>query len=423
MYLFFLLLLGLCIWDTGLLLRKSDVPQREMRFFTTSLLIVLLCSVLFLWGPGKTYLITPIYLIFYGFPLFFITRRRLSFRSSLRFADERILLLSDALKVLTYGMYTLFVLTLFIKVSVDLFFSDINMSLFESLMGTMGSSIALMIYIVQASRRFPGKNVMERLALFFNGRSFTQIFLLPVGLGFLFALISSFLAVMRPVNPQTPLSDILRETRLEIVLGLFIFFAIFVAPVIEEIVFRGYFFKVLQKIQNTLIAVLVVSITFGLLHVSQYWGDWLAIIVVSLLGLTLTLVRAGTGSTLATVFMHFTYNLFVTIAPVFLLLMLNPSYLEYQMKYESLTLQEKKEVLEASIHKRPFVADSYNDLAWVYYVEGEQLETALDYVEKALHYDDGNRAYLDTKMRILQKMGKVDEAMVIFNGLKRRVNQ
>ncbi len=88
------------------------------------------------------------------------------------------------------------------------------------------------------------------------------------------------------------------------------------------------------------------------------------------------------------------------------------------MNYDQLTLLEKKQHLEDSIQKQPYLADAYNDLAWIYFLENEKLLQALDFINIALFYDQENVAYLDTKFKLLSKMGRENEAKLVFDKLQ-----
>jgi tetratricopeptide (TPR) repeat protein len=65
--------------------------------------------------------------------------------------------------------------------------------------------------------------------------------------------------------------------------------------------------------------------------------------------------------------------------------------------------------------KYPIVyPDTYNMLAYVYVKKGQNLATALDYVNKALQSDANSPSYLDTKGLVLSKMGKHEEALELL---------
>ena len=66
-------------------------------------------------------------------------------------------------------------------------------------------------------------------------------------------------------------------------------------------------------------AIVIVTFLFALVHVPQYWGSPTTIILLTLLSLILTLVRAQTGNLLPCVVLHTLFN-----AVQSALLILNP---------------------------------------------------------------------------------------------------
>jgi hypothetical protein len=98
--------------------------------------------------------------------------------------------------------------------------------------------------------------------------------------------------------------------------------AIFSAPLIEEVVYRGVLYQAFERKFNWLAGAGVVTSLFALVHVPQYWGSWAAIVTILLLSLVLTVLRAATGSLLPSVVTHFVFN---GIQAVVLLLRLDDS--------------------------------------------------------------------------------------------------
>jgi uncharacterized protein len=86
------------------------------------------------------------------------------------------------------------------------------------------------------------------------------------------------------------------------------FIAVFTAPLVEELIYRGVLYSALQRALGTVISVLVVSLLFAGVHVFQYIDNISVIIVITLLSFTLTIVRAKTGSVLAPFVIHLVFN-------------------------------------------------------------------------------------------------------------------
>ncbi|RZP16942.1 MAG: CPBP family intramembrane metalloprotease [Chloroflexi bacterium] len=90
-------------------------------------------------------------------------------------------------------------------------------------------------------------------------------------------------------------------------LAIFIM-ACIVAPICEEIIFRGYFFRVLKERFNLLFAIITNSIFFGLIHFEPS-----AIVPATILGVSLTLIRLKAKSLLLPITIHALHNLLAFI--------------------------------------------------------------------------------------------------------------
>ena len=80
------------------------------------------------------------------------------------------------------------------------------------------------------------------------------------------------------------------------------------APLVEELVYRGVLYSALHKAAGKLWAVVGVSVLFTLVHVLQYYNNIGVIIVISMLSISLTLVRAFTGKLLPCFIIHLVFN-------------------------------------------------------------------------------------------------------------------
>jgi membrane protease YdiL (CAAX protease family) len=86
-----------------------------------------------------------------------------------------------------------------------------------------------------------------------------------------------------------------------------LFFAIVVvAPIGEEIIFRGFLFRGLARPGFELYAIAGIALAWALLHM-QY--DWLGMVQIFVAGLVLGWFRWATGSTILTIGMHVLVNL------------------------------------------------------------------------------------------------------------------
>ncbi len=88
------------------------------------------------------------------------------------------------------------------------------------------------------------------------------------------------------------------------------------APLVEETVYRGVLYPALRRAAGTFVACFIVAGVFALVHVWQYRANVGVIAAITLLSLTLTLVRALTGRLLPCLIIHTLFNFITSIAIV-----------------------------------------------------------------------------------------------------------
>jgi membrane protease YdiL (CAAX protease family) len=124
-------------------------------------------------------------------------------------------------------------------------------------------------------------------------------------LGILLALAVVAAAAVFPSPNEPPLEKLLR-----VPLAAFLFAAlgVLVAPFVEEIIFRGFVYPVVERRLGTGLAVVASALLFAGVHVSQLWGSWPAIALITVVGFTLSAVRAKTDSLFPGFVIHLSYN-------------------------------------------------------------------------------------------------------------------
>ncbi len=125
-------------------------------------------------------------------------------------------------------------------------------------------------------------------------------------------LTGAFLAVtvlltslLFPAPPESALDRILTTPAS---IAAFVFLGIVVAPLMEEIMFRGFLYTVLVDLYGPGLAVPVTSLAFAGLHFLQLWGNWPAMFLILAVGYILTNARRRTNSLIPSVIMHTAYN-------------------------------------------------------------------------------------------------------------------
>jgi len=85
-------------------------------------------------------------------------------------------------------------------------------------------------------------------------------------------------------------------------------FAITLGPLMEELFFRGFLYPVVARRWGAVWGILLTALPFGLMHFYQYGNSWGAVLIVFMVGVVLTAVRAMTKSVAASFLAHVGYN-------------------------------------------------------------------------------------------------------------------
>lgn len=113
-----------------------------------------------------------------------------------------------------------------------------------------------------------------------------------------------FLARYLPMPKSTPFDEFFSRPADAYLIAIF---AVTFGPLMEELFFRGFLYPVLLRRTGVILAVLLTALPFGLMHYVQY-KSWSAVLVITLVGVVLTVVRAVTNSVAASFLVHVGYN-------------------------------------------------------------------------------------------------------------------
>lgn len=101
------------------------------------------------------------------------------------------------------------------------------------------------------------------------------------------------------------------------VIYLVAFFAVFTAPIVEEVVYRGLLYSAFQRTMGKVLAVILVTFLFAVIHAPQYsmgfTPDYAVMSVLLLLSLTLTIIRVKTDNLLPCIVLHTVFNGFQSV--------------------------------------------------------------------------------------------------------------
>jgi CAAX protease family protein len=133
---------------------------------------------------------------------------------------------------------------------------------------------------------------------------------LGAGLGLTNELLS--VVLQRWIPKSLPIDEYLRNPSSAYALAAF---GILVAPVVEELFFRGFLYPALARPLGSVLAMGLTGGFFALIHSEQLAHAWVPLLLLFAVGVVLTAVRAWTKSVAACVVVHMSYNttLFTTL--------------------------------------------------------------------------------------------------------------
>jgi hypothetical protein len=114
-------------------------------------------------------------------------------------------------------------------------------------------------------------------------------------------------------TPTTP-NDITRLLADPKSLILMAVYGITLAPVCEELAFRGFLQPLLVRSLGAVGGIVAAALPFGLLHYREYGNSWRHAMIVAAAGAAFGWMRHRTGSTRASTIMHASYNALFFVA-------------------------------------------------------------------------------------------------------------
>ena len=113
------------------------------------------------------------------------------------------------------------------------------------------------------------------------------------------------LAHLLPMPKELPIDRFFQTPQEAWVLAIF---GVTLAPLMEELFFRGFLYPVLARRLGVGAGVILTAACFGLIHAPQLGRAWGPVLVVFMVGLALTIARAVTKSVAPGFLMHVAYN-------------------------------------------------------------------------------------------------------------------
>ncbi len=108
-----------------------------------------------------------------------------------------------------------------------------------------------------------------------------------------------------PVTNKLPIERLFENREAAFLLAAF---GILVAPLVEEIIFRGFIFGAVETAWGVSAAIWSTALLFATIHIPQLRGGTSQILTILIVGLVLSWVRWRTGSMAPPYFVHLAYN-------------------------------------------------------------------------------------------------------------------
>jgi membrane protease YdiL (CAAX protease family) len=125
-----------------------------------------------------------------------------------------------------------------------------------------------------------------------------------IGLGVLLAFAGPMFSSLFPSETRTPMEQLAESEAIYVLAAL----GIVVAPIAEEIIFRGFLFRIFSDIAGGMGAVIITTLLFAGSHAPQLWGDWASIAVILGVGTVLGMLRRLSNSVATSFVVHLSYN-------------------------------------------------------------------------------------------------------------------
>ncbi|HZD32349.1 MAG TPA: type II CAAX endopeptidase family protein [Candidatus Angelobacter sp.] len=124
--------------------------------------------------------------------------------------------------------------------------------------------------------------------------------------GLALALMVEFISRFLPIPPSLPVDKYFGE-----ITGAYLMsaFGVTLAPLLEELFFRGMLYPLMRRTAGVTVAVLFTATMFALIHGAQLGYAWAPLLSIFVVGVVFTLVREKTGSVAASFLTHCGYNL------------------------------------------------------------------------------------------------------------------
>jgi membrane protease YdiL (CAAX protease family) len=169
-----------------------------------------------------------------------------------------------------------------------------------AVLGQFFAYLVILGFMVSIVKRVPNRDFLQ--AIRWNWPKNWPTYLMA---GVALSLALQGIAHFLPIPKQLPMDQFFRTPGEAWAVTLF---GLTLAPLLEELFFRGFLYPVLARRLGVAIAVLATAAGFGLIHAPQLGRAWGPVLVIFMVGLALTITRTLTKSVASGMIMHVAYN-------------------------------------------------------------------------------------------------------------------
>lgn len=126
---------------------------------------------------------------------------------------------------------------------------------------------------------------------------------LAIGIGLAYAITGA--SSIFPMPKQLPMDQYFHDAADAYLMSAF---GIFIAPLVEELFYRGFLYPVIARRLGVALGIVLTALPFAFMHGGQLAFSWAPLLMLFIVGSVLTLVRARAHSVAAGVLVHMGYN-------------------------------------------------------------------------------------------------------------------
>jgi len=176
-----------------------------------------------------------------------------------------------------------------------------------SIIATIGGHLIAMLVCWMIVTRNGKDPFFDSMGWHWGGLNAARKAALIIGVPMVMIGIQFALSRVLPDSDNTQFEQMLRTSAT--VRLMVVAMAVLIAPIVEEVIYRGVLYSGLRSKLAASPSILIVTLLFAAVHVPQYWGAWASLVALTILSLILTMIRAASKSILPCAVVHLAFNL------------------------------------------------------------------------------------------------------------------